>query len=134
MQNRKHITDSRIESIRQAFVRKMKKNKHSQLDVSRISGVPQSTISRFLSGKIKRISKNIVELCKYAKIDPALVLPLGQEERRLSHVLHNAIGDNPAAALILARIVESLTPLLRNCNLDPSAQPSGADHDRTRAR
>ncbi len=112
----------------------MEKTGDTQVLVSELTGVPQCTISRFLSGQTKRVSQNILSLCKYAEIDEILNLRKGNEERRLSHALRGAIGDNPTAAMILTRIVESLTPLLQKCTPIQPTQPSGAANVRTRAR
>lgn len=134
MQNRKHLVDPRIEGIRQALHRKMAKREHSQLAVAELTGVPQSAISRFLSGRCKRITKNILQLCKYAEFDTKGLQGKGHEERRLSRALHGALGDNPAATEILTQIVESLTPLLRTYNPRRPTHSSGGAHDFTHTR
>lgn len=104
----------------------MERNGHSQPEVSKVTGVSQSNISRLLAGERKRVTECVKKLCHYAGVDAETDAPTMDAHRRLSQALRGAIGDNPQAALALASVIESLAPLLRSYR--PPSVP-GADHD-----
>lgn len=64
MQNDNTIIHERIEWLRTAI----SSAKLSQEAISEATGIHQSQISRILSGRIKRLSKNVVQLCKYVEV------------------------------------------------------------------
>ena len=126
MPNRRHHTDPRMAEIRSALKTAMERNGHSQPEVSKLTGVSQSNISRLLAGERKRVTKCVKKLCHYAGLDAETDAPTLDAHRRLSQALRGAISDNPQAALALASVIESLAPILRNYR--PPSVP-GADHD-----
>lgn len=134
MPNRRHPSDPRIDPIREAVERQMKRHGHSQPRVSELTGVSQSNISRLLSGQRKRVTSPVRALCQYAEFDPNSTAQFAEVERRLSQVLRGAIGDNAAAAAALTKILEALAPVLRTYQPNDSNPSSGADHDNARAR
>lgn len=81
----------------------------------------QSRLSRFLAGEGKRMTRHLRALCDYAQIphkphaQPAIV------EHELSQVLREVIGDNPAAAQVLTRIVQAVAPALRHLPLQAAS-------------
>lgn len=123
MQNRWHATDPFIAQIRIAVRAHMVANKHTQNQVVKLTGMPQSQLSRFLNGGGKRMTRHLQALCDYAKIPHKPHVQPTIVEQQLSQVLREAIGDNPAAAQALTRIVQVLTPVLRH--LPPQAASSG---------
>lgn len=126
MPNRRHDTDLRMAEIRSALRAAMERNGHSQSEVSKVTGVSQSNVSRLLAGERKRVTECVKRLCHYAGVDAETDAPAMDAHRRLSQALSGAIGNNSQAALALASIIESLTPLLRSYR--PASVP-GANHD-----
>lgn len=116
--------------IQSALRAAMERNGHSQPDVSKVTGVSQSNISRLLGGQRKRVTESVRRLCQYAGIDAKGAALEPDAQRRLSQAVREAIGDNPHAALALASVIESLAPLLRTFQPAPT---SGADYDQSRA-
>jgi transcriptional regulator with XRE-family HTH domain len=112
MPNKNQPADSRLAAIRVAIERKMDELGHTQQQVAEATGVTQSSISRLLSGERKRISKAVLRLCQYAEIDADDVSPRDEAQERASQLLRTIIGDNPAAASAVARVLEVLAPIL----------------------
>lgn len=130
MPNRRHATDLRMGDIQAALRAAMERNGHSQPDVSKVTGVSQSNISRLLAGQRKRVTGSVRKLCQYAGLDAKGAASEPDAQRRLSQAVRQAIGDNPHAALALASVIDSLAPLLRTFQ---PATTSGADNDQSRA-
>ena len=119
-----------MSDIQIALREAMERNGHSQPDVSKVTGVSQSNISRVLSGQRKRVTASVRRLCQYAGLNAEYGAPEPDAQRRLSQAVRGAIGDNPHAALALASVIDSLAPLLRAFKPAPT---SGADNDQSRA-
>lgn len=100
---------------------------HTQPDVERLTGQPQSQISRLLAGKRTRVTDPVREICKYANIDLEAVLPISAHERRLSYAVGQVIMDNPCGAAVLARVIEALAPTLALLR-DPPAMRADKEH------
>ncbi|MBT6046495.1 MAG: helix-turn-helix transcriptional regulator [Candidatus Scalindua sp.] len=59
----------------------LRQGKISQQEIASSTQVDQSQISRILSGKIKRVSSNVIELCKYSQsLDPTISNSLSNQE------------------------------------------------------
>ena len=121
MQIRNHRTDPTVSQLRAAVRERMRVEKHTQTQVAERTNISQSQLSRFLAGGGKRMTPHMRALCKYAEIEPNSHAVTESAEDTLSQLVREAIGDNPAAAHALARIVQALTPLLRQ--LPPAALP-----------
>jgi transcriptional regulator with XRE-family HTH domain len=98
----------------------MDEHGHQQKDVIKATGLTQPQVSKVLSGERRRITTTVRAICQYAGFDvdaayapDAEGLPLSQSARRL-------LEDNPAAAAVVARIVDVLLPALLN---PPGAVP-----------
>ncbi len=88
--------------------------KLSQLVIERMTGVHQSQVSRILSGKIKRLSKNVKLLCEFEKnLHKAMPLKRELDQRILSAV--DEIWDGTEVqAEALSRLILSVKGLLIN--------------------
>jgi transcriptional regulator with XRE-family HTH domain len=126
MPNKKHKKDPRIQAVQVALQRRMASSGDMQNEVAIKVGVSQSDVSRVLNGQRKRFTKVIARLCQYAELDMLESPVLGAAEDQLSQSVRRAIGDNPAAAIALSHIIESLTPLLRAYQLPDLAETPGA--------
>lgn len=87
-------------------------NRHTQPDVAKITGQPQSQISRLLAGKRARVTDAVRDICQYAGIDLEAALPASAHERDLSHAVRQVLEDNPQGAAVLTRVIEALAPAL----------------------
>lgn len=100
---------------------------HTQPDVARLTGQPQSQVSRLLAGKRARVTDSVREICQYANIDLEAALPASVHERRLSHAVRQVLVDNPHGAAVLARVIEALAPTLALLR-DPPAIRADKEH------
>lgn len=92
----------------------MQSRNHTQVDVSNLTGMPQSQISRFLRGGGKRMTPHLSALCTYAELDPETHNASGGASSELSQLLREVIGDNAAAAQALLAVVKALAPALQH--------------------
>lgn len=111
-------------AIRTAVRTQMRRKNHAQQAVSSLTGVTQSQISRVLSGQRKRVTPAVILLCQYAEFEIERLPAALAAERQLSQVLRGAIGDNVAAAAVVARVLEALAPVLRAYHPDDAPRPA----------
>jgi transcriptional regulator with XRE-family HTH domain len=80
----------------------------SQTEIAMATGIDQSQISRILAGQVKRVSRNVAELCKFANQFYAS----GQNDPSRSAVLMGALraiwDGSPAHAEAIASVLLSL--------------------------
>jgi transcriptional regulator with XRE-family HTH domain len=120
--------------IVQAITRQMETRGENQPQVSKATGVSQSEVSRILAGERRKVTDHVRALCKYAGIDVDADTEISHVQQRLSQAVRGAIGDNAMAAQALTRILEALTPVLRDYQPDPAPIVPGDDHDNVRTR
>ncbi len=90
----------------------MAANNIGQKEAANRSGIDQSTVSRILKGAIRRHTRALFELCKFARIpaydeveaDPA-------ENELLVQALRQTWDGSPEHAKALARVIKSLRGL-----------------------
>jgi len=87
-----------------------------QMDIAKIVGVHQSTISRVQAVKSrKRISGGLLKLCKYAKITTEIEFTASNPDPSTNHDLMSALKDvwdgTPGHARALARLIRDLNLL-----------------------
>lgn len=116
-------------SIRKAVEEQMTKLGHTQPTVSKLTGVSQSNLSRFLAGQRKRVTDPVKALCQYAEYSADSSPSVNEIERTLSQAVRRAVGDNPAAAKVLTSVLDALAPLLRDYqpSQSPILEPSNDD-------
>ena len=114
MPNRVHQVHPFLASLRSAVLAAMQERGHKQDDVADRTGMPQSQISRFLSGGGKRMTPHLDALCVYADIQPKSHSSASGARGELSQLLSQVIGDNAAAARALLVVVKALAPALQN--------------------
>lgn len=100
----------------------MKRNKHRQKDVVRLTRLAQPQVSKFLAGERRRVTEAVRAIFQYAEIDldsesaaPGLPLPLSQSARQV-------LEDNPRAAALVARLIDAMVPVLSNLS-EPAPVP-----------
>lgn len=100
---------------------------HTQPYVAKLTGQPQSQVSRLLAGKRARVTDAVRQICRYANIDLEAALPASVHERRLSHAVRQVLVDNPHGAVALARVIEALAPTLALLR-EPPAMRADKEH------
>lgn len=104
MQNSNHNLDEQIEWLRTTI----NSAKLSQETLSEATGIHQSQISRILSGRIKRLSRNVIRLCKYVEV----LHKKGESAKEVPSILTNALlrtWDGSAEhAEAIAKVILSL--------------------------
>lgn len=114
MPNRMRTVDPVLLRLPQALRARMVKLDHTQMDVERLTGVPQPQISRALNGVRKRLTGPMSKLCLYAELSTAhrQSATVGASVSELSRLLEELLGDSPAAAEIVKGVLLSLAPLV----------------------
>ncbi len=90
-----------IYTINQLLIDWKEKNPKMQIFIQEKTGVDQSQISKILSGKSRRISKNVIKVCKYTKIDIDSDDKLKISEPLMSAVLNTWDGSKESELLII---------------------------------
>jgi transcriptional regulator with XRE-family HTH domain len=80
----------------------------TQLEVSRVTGVHQSQISRILSGNVRRPSKNVLKLCRYAELLPAIDGTSGGERDGAIAEVVSMLGHSGAEETAFRQVIASL--------------------------
>jgi len=85
----------------------------SEMDLSRASGVPQYTISKFLHGRIKSLTPDIQKLLAYADIGIPVGVDVLSTDPRIRQALGNAWDGTEGGTELLARTIHALGPVIR---------------------
>lgn len=80
----------------------------TQKSLAEATGVHQSQISRILTGNIRRASKNVLKLCKYAETLSLRVDGRNDFKDEILAAVAELRGKTPAENLALARLMSSL--------------------------
>lgn len=80
----------------------------SQTEISLATGVDQSQISRILAGRIRRVSGNVIALCKFANNADASRGRDPSESAVLMSALRSVWDGTPAHAEAIASVLLSL--------------------------
>ncbi len=80
----------------------------TQMEIARATGIHQSQISRILSGNIRRSSRNVLRLCKYAEAACAQSQPEVALGGRLAALMEGLTTESPSEALALEKVIDSL--------------------------
>jgi DNA-binding Xre family transcriptional regulator len=83
-------------------------NVTNQSEISKATGIDQSQISRILAGKVKRVSKNMLELCKFARNLPQIAERDPSQSPALMSALKAVWDGTPEHAAAIASVVLSL--------------------------
>ncbi len=100
----------------------MKRHKHQQKDVMRLTRLSQPQVSKFLAGQRHRVTKDVLAIFQYAEIDIDSEFAAGDLPLPLSQSVRQILEDNPRAAAMVARLIEAMVPVLSNL-LEPAPTP-----------
>lgn len=98
----------------QAFLRRQGMSGNQ---LAKVSGVSQSTVSRFLGGVTKNINPCIRSVLAYAGIDHETSISRGADALDtlgVRELLDNAKAGEPEAAQLLGRLIEAMVPILQS--------------------
>src|SRR5882762_7545477 len=98
----------RVEAARRALRRYIGSHRGKQTELRRLSGVPQYTISRFLTGRTRKLSPEIARVCHYAGIETNFVQERPEEGIRLTTAISRIWDGTAADAELIASILDSL--------------------------
>lgn len=85
--------------------------------LARVSGVSQSTLSRFLGGITKNLNSGIRPVLDYAGIETETSIsysPEHPDNLGVRELLDNAKAGDPEAAQLLGRLIEAMVPILKS--------------------
>jgi hypothetical protein len=84
-----------------------------QKRIEKDTRIHQSQISRILNGEVRRVSKNVLRLCKYAKVNP---YSTGEytvtDDQMLMDAIETAVGGSPQRARALVGVVRAVARAL----------------------
>jgi len=88
----------------------------SQVSLSRESGIPQPTISKFLAGRIKSLTPDVRAIMKVANIGIKARGTTLSADVRIQRALGEAWDGTEAGTQLLARAIEALGGVIKDAN------------------
>lgn len=85
----------------------------SESELARISGVPQYTISRFLTGRTKSLTPSVKQFLGYAKIGIEKNIEKLTADPRVQQALGSAWDGSEQGIALIASTIHALAPVLR---------------------
>lgn len=86
---------------------------NSEMGLSRVSGVPQYTISKFLTGRIKSLTPHVQLALKYANIGIEVSVGKLTADPRIQRALGSAWDGTEQGVTLLASAIDALAPVIR---------------------
>lgn len=86
---------------------------NTEMSLSRASGVPQYTISKFLTGRIKSLTPDVQRFLGYAKIGIKLQIDQLTADPRIQRALGSAWDGTEQGTALLASAIDALAPVIR---------------------
>lgn len=87
----------------------------TQRSIESNTHVNQGQISKILDGKIKYVSKNVLKLCKYAKISPYISSKYDiEKDKKLMEELKRAIAGSQGRAQIIIGVAKVVARAMSN--------------------
>ncbi|HVZ15949.1 MAG TPA: hypothetical protein VG897_02445 [Terriglobales bacterium] len=83
------------------------------MQLEKATGVKQYTISRFISGRTRKLSADILAVCKYAGISTDDRIDFRDNNARLQAALSKVWDGKPETAELIATLIESMGPLVQ---------------------
>jgi hypothetical protein len=117
--------DPRIERIRAALRDYVLAVRGRQMSIEKATGVKQYTISRFISGRRRKLSPAIEAVCKYAEIETDSGIGKDGDNARLKAALSKVWDGRPETAELIAVLIESLGPILLALRRQSTKRNSG---------
>ncbi|HVZ17823.1 MAG TPA: hypothetical protein VG897_11940 [Terriglobales bacterium] len=106
-------TDPRVEHVRGLLREYLRTERGRQIRLERATGVKQYTISRFISGRTRKLSADIRLVCKYAEISTENGIEFHSDNARLQAALSKVWDGKPETAEVIAMLIEAMGPLVQ---------------------
>lgn len=117
--------DPNVERIRGALRDYVGAERGRQMRIERATGIKQYTISRFLSGRTRKLSAEMKRICNYAGIRMDTGIDIRGHNARLQAALSSVWDGKPESAELIAVLIESLGPLLQTMKRQRAKSKSG---------
>lgn len=112
MQNMQELS---MRASRDKLVRQLcdsfEKSRVTQQQIANGSGVHQSQVSRILRGEFKRMTRNVVKICKYANVAPGQVASKGSLAAELTSLLKQLCDGTSEREKTLLRLLKAIRDL-----------------------
>jgi hypothetical protein len=105
--------DPHVERIRSALDDYVGAVRGRQMQIERATGVKQFTVSRFISGRTRKLSAEIRRVCDYAGISVDPGIDIRSDDARLQMALSRVWDGRAESAELIAVFIESLGPVLQ---------------------
>lgn len=109
--------DPQVEQVRAALRDYVAAKRGRQTLIEKATGVRQYTISRFISGRTRKLSPEIRSVCDYVGIQTDTGIEDPGDSARLQAALSKVWDGRPETAELLAALIESLGPVLQTMEL-----------------
>jgi hypothetical protein len=86
---------------------------NTEMRLSRASGVPQYTISKFLTGRIKSLTPQVKLALNYANIGIEIGIDQLTSDPRIQRALGSAWDGTDQGVTLLASAINALAPVIR---------------------
>lgn len=86
---------------------------NTEMGLSRISGVPQYTISKFLTGRIKSLTPHVQLALHHANIGINSGISTLTDDPRIQRALGSAWDGTEQGVTLLASAIDALAPVIR---------------------
>lgn len=86
---------------------------NTEMSLSRLSGVPQYTISKFLNGRIKSLTPQVLLAIQYADIGISSGVDQLIADPRIQRALGSAWDGTDQGVTLLASAINALAPVIR---------------------
>lgn len=91
----------------------LERDGNTEMALSQAAGVPQYTISKFLTGRTKSLTPQVQQFLPYANIGIALGIEQVTADPRIQRALGNAWDGTEGGLKLLASTIDALAPVLR---------------------
>ena len=117
--------DPHVEAIRGALRDYVGAARGRQMQIEKATGVKQYTISRFISGRTRKLSPEIQSVCNYAGIGTNSGIEAHGDNGRLRTAISKVWDGAPETAELIAIVIESLVPALKTMKRHRADRESG---------
>ena len=117
--------DPHVERIRSALDDYVGAVRGRQMQIERATGVKQFTVSRFISGRTRKLSAEIRRVCDYAGISVDPGIDIRSDDARLQAALSRVWDGKAESAELIAVFIESLGPVLQTMKRQRAKSKSG---------
>jgi hypothetical protein len=93
--------------------------------MEKVTGIKQYTISRFISGRKRKMSADILAVCKHAGIPTHAGIESRAEDARLHAALSKVLDGTVETTELIASLIESLGPVVRTLTRHRAKPKSG---------